>query len=303
MKRRTFSILLTHLVSFALAYGAGGCDSRAEQESADLQREVTRLRTESESLAQDKAALEAEVASLRQENQRLAAEHSELELQLPQHGQAERRTQLAVPALLETERHGQGPHTEPPQTAPAEQLNQRAAPARQRLEELSALLFERGDWGMALALAQTAFDLGAQNPEVIYRIAWCKAAVGQYEAAAEWYERVLGVLQADTGKNEDLLKKCLNNYGVTQQRIGKPDRAAELYRQAVALDGAYAPPHFNLGLVYANDLNRRADAVDAFRKHVIYGGSRSVTAREMIERLLPPAEPAKPSAPSLQPLR
>lgn len=172
---------------------------------------------------------------------------------------------------------------------------QSVAEARQRLDDLGAVLFERGELNIALAVSQSAFELGANSPQVLYRIAYCKAAAGQYEFAAEWYERVLAALGAGPGKDDELLRKCLNNYGVTQQRLGKPDKAAEFYQRALALDQAYAPAYFNLGLIYANELNRPADAVEAFRKHVIYGGTRSVTARAMIQKLLPRTEAATPA--------
>jgi tetratricopeptide (TPR) repeat protein len=261
-----------------------GCGKEAEERAARAEAEARALQAERQALTERNEQLDRDIEAVQ-------AERDALKARLASAEPAKHLPQQAAPPPAPTER----PKPAGGEAGALAADRQGVAEARQRLDDLGAVLFERGELNIALAVSQSAFELGADSPQVLYRIAYCKAAAGQYESAAEWYERVLAALGAGPGKDDELVKKCLNNYGVTQQRLGKPGKAAELYQRALALDQAYAPAYFNLGLIYANELNRPADAVEAFRKHVIYGGTRSVTARAMIQKLLPRTEAATPA--------
>jgi tetratricopeptide (TPR) repeat protein len=116
-------------------------------------------------------------------------------------------------------------------------------------------------------------------------MAYCEAAFGQDARAAEHYAACREALQAGPTANGQLLKKCLLNHGVALSRLGKREQAAELYREGIALDESYAPPYFNLGLLYAEQPDKHEEAIEALRKHIAYGGERSVSARNLIRDL------------------
>jgi tetratricopeptide (TPR) repeat protein len=278
----------TILASLALLW-LGGCGKKDKEEAAKVRAGLEQLQTKYESLADRNSKLEQEFASLKDQHERLTAERDALKAKVASSGEAavlekdlakqkERIGQLQEQlAQLQQGQLAAGP--------PGKDQQLRVEQTRKRLDELGALLFERGPTEMALPVLESARDLGSDSPEMFYRVAYCHAAAGQYEAAAATYQRALSALEGQPEKNADLLKKCLSNYGVTQARLGKPEQAAEVYRKAIALDEKYAPAYFNLGLLYAKELKRPADAIEALRKHIIYGGTRATSARDLIVSL------------------
>lgn len=273
---------------------AGGCNGKPEEQVlglkaqlGEVQRKYESLVTQNEEIYQRLASLEAENETLRQDRVALVRqlegldEVEELKSELVR--QKERTEQLERDLAQVRQDEGAPPATEQP--PPNEDLALSVERGRQRLEELGAVLFERSQYGTAHAVILSALQLGSESPETFYRLGFCEAAAGNYDAAVEWYGRAIASIEEQPETDADLLKKCLNNYGIASLKLGQPEKAAELYRQAIALDDAYAPSHFNLGLVYANELNRPEDAIEAFRKHIIHGGQRSVSARDLIRTL------------------
>lgn len=276
-----------------VVFAAFGCGKKSEEEAVRLRAEAADWRVKYEALSAESAAGEKELASLRRQVAELSAELDSAKADLKA-----ALAKMSEPAASHVEQPPQ-PAIQPSAAPAAGDQTQRTAEARQRLEELGALLFERDQFNIALPVLQSALDLGSDGPETLYRIAYCRASLGQYEEAAESYQRALERLQAEPAKNADLLKKCLNNYGVTELKLDKPEQASELFRKAAAADERYAPAYFNLGVVYADHLNRPAEAIEALRKHIIYGGERSASARDLIARLQagqapPKASPAAP---------
>jgi len=192
--------------------------------------------------------------------------------------------------------------TEPPPAAKAapgraEALQQKLDRARGQLEALGAALFQQGRYDIARAVLAVALELGAEEPKTLFQLGYCASQAGEAKEAADCYGRALAALRAEPEPDRDLMLRCLNNLAVAQRRLGRSEEALKLLQEAVELDARFAPAYFNLGLLYANDLKRPAEAIAAFRKHVANGGARSVSARNMIEKLQQAAAP-RPEKPA-----
>ena len=270
----------------ACAMLLAGCGKEAEDRAAQAEAEARSLRAERQALTERNKQLESDVAAANAESRKLAAERDKLNARI-----------AAAEAAREPERPQASP-TPLKKAEPAAEGGQAEAlaDARQRLDDLSAALFERGDYNTALPVAQSACDLGSTGPITLFRIAYCRAALGQREQALELYQRAIKALDAEPTPNAELLPKCLNNAGILEVLLGRPQNAEGLYKRALALDDKLTPAYYNLGLLYANDLKRPADAIEAFRAHVIHGGAQSASARDMIVKLRA-ASPAAASAP------
>ena len=269
-------------ILFALA---GGCDDGQTAE-------VERLRT-------DLHDLQGKYAALTDKNERLGARIEDLEQQkagaLAQKAELEARLAEHTAAAAAAEARKEPPP--PAETAAPEPEDPRLQGAREHLEKLAGALFARDDYDVALAVALVAAQLGSEDPETLFQIGFCRAAAGNAREARRSYERAVGILDASDAPDSDLLKKCLNNLAIACTRSGEAEKAERLYKRVLELDPEFAPAYLNLGLLYAEHLGRPEDAIEALRKHVLYGGSRSATARELI-RKLQDAEAASPPGPS-----
>ena len=166
-----------------------------------------------------------------------------------------------------------------------ELLAQRAKVAGE-LADMSELMLDLGLPDCAATLLESAVELGAATPQVLYSLAHCHGELGDDEAAAECYERAVRAAEESLQDRGGFLCRLYCNYGATLARLGRPEEALECYTRSVEADGHYAPVHFNLGLLYEGQLGRPAEAVESYRRHVALGGSRSVAARDAIVRLL-----------------
>jgi len=261
-----------------------GCSRSAGEEAARAQREVQQWRRKYDELSSRNKQLQEQLASVQAELEaRLAERDAQIEKLRAELAGQSREVQRLQDELARL-RNAPPPRQRPPQPTAGELLAQLARPRRQ-LEELAAELFERGDYRPADAVLRGCVVLGSEEPTIYYRIGFCEAFAGRYEQAAEWYGRAIDALRKAQKADPVLLKKSLNNRGIALMKLGKSRAAAEDFRQAIAVDAAYAPSHFNLGVVYARELNRAKEAIEAFRKHIVYGGSRASTAREWIRHL------------------
>lgn len=263
-----------------------GCDRGQQEQLAQLRAELEEQRTRNESLVGRAEDLLGEIASLEEHRDGLAAEKDALSGRLAEAEEAgELQTERleALEQQLARLRKDQPDGGEADGPAALEDLQQRTDLTRRRMEQLAALLFARGDLNVARSVALSSFQLGSDVPQTLYQIAFCEAAAGDYEAAADWYRRTLNAL--DAAPDDELRKKALNNYGVVLAELAEHQKAAEAYRGALAIDAAYAPAHFNLGLLYANELDQPEEAVEAFQKHIVNGGTRGVSARSLILKL------------------
>lgn len=293
-KRRLLTLVGT--LSF-LACLAAGCGGEGGKSAAELRAKLEKSEEQRQSLeTQNKQLLEKVTAAIR-ERDHFEADRDRLRAELASQARDKLRAELAaqeervrqLEAELEQLRRGDLRSLAPVAAAPPGD-SAAVASARERLEQLGALLFNRNEFSTAYAVALSAYELGAARPETIHRIAYCKAAAGDYDAAAEWYERTLGALAEQTPADEELHKKCLSNYAAARMKLDEPEEAAELCRRALELDEKYAPAYFNLGLLYAEELDRPEEAIEALRKHVVYGGTRGFAARALILKLQTAAE-------------
>ena len=172
---------------------------------------------------------------------------------------------------------------------------------RERLETLGRIVYDDGDLKLAMAILGLAIDAGSRSSETTYQLGRCLAGVANYEGAIERYESALAALRADPEADEALLKSCLINCGVAYQRLDRTDDAERAYLEALKLDPTCAPAHYNLGLLYAKELAKPEQAIEALRQHVVHGGNRGISARHLIEQLQQqsnaPASPTGEAAP------
>jgi tetratricopeptide (TPR) repeat protein len=158
--------------------------------------------------------------------------------------------------------------------------------AAEKLGDLAAVLFGRGEYPVARSVGLTAVELGAQTPLLFYQLGYCEAVRGDNEAACKAYGAAVDALNDQAPGDNDLLVKALNNWGAAAASAGRPAEAEKLYLRALAVDRTYTPTWFNLGLLCAGDPARKEEAVEAFRKHITHGGARSATARRKLRELL-----------------
>ena len=285
---------------------ASGCGGNSEEGETGLRAEAREWRDKYESLVNQNEIAYQKLTALRTDNENLQKERDALKEQFEGLQMAPKlKEELAEAKKRATELEQQVaqlrqglPVPPGPEGAAPKELGARADEVRRRLELLSAALFERDEHNIAQAVLLSAQQLGSQTPQTFYQLAYCEAAAGNYEAATDWYERALAALGEGVKEDEDLRKKCLINCGVAKERLGESEKARELYQKAVALDDAYAPAYFNLGLLYAKELNNPDAAVEALRKHIINGGSRSMAARDFIRELqAAQTEQEEPAAP------
>jgi len=266
-----------------------GCDGRdeAQAEVARLTAELGAVRQERDGLTRDNEALKADIAQLGARNDALQGERDAIQKQLE-----ELRTSAA--SAVRTQRPPAGAaalESSPPGDEDRKLLRQ----ARQRMENLAAALFALDQLDAARSVALTALQLGSKRPETLFQIACCDADAGDYEAAVKHYERAVAALEGPQEADQELLKKCLSNGGAAAARLGDARKAEQLYLRALALDPGYAPASFNLGLLYADQPERADDAVRALQDHIVHGGSRGTSARELILKIQQAQEAAEPS--------
>ena len=172
------------------------------------------------------------------------------------------------------------------------------------LVELGVALMDAGQYELASRALSCAMELGEDSPEARYYLAYCQSELGDQEEAAQWYAKAI---EAASGAPKDysaLIAKLYNNYGVTLVKLGKFKEALASYQKAVKSNPEYAPAYFNLGLLYETHLNKPAEAIEAYRRHVTLGGEKGITARNAILRLQEKAgekdkkEPAPPAVPA-----
>jgi tetratricopeptide (TPR) repeat protein len=280
------------LILVALLALCWGCGDSSEEALARLRTELHESQEAARDLGAEKEALSSQVSKLQAEAGRLEAERDALAAALSAASSPPAPPPQPSKQAEELQPEPALPHDPPPaapSAPPSLEANQQTE-ARERLADLGAILFERGDYGVAQSVLLSACQLGADDPRLIFRIGYCKAASGDYEGATQWYERARKALEGPPTPDDALLAACFNNLGVMAERLDKPQEAADFYRRAIALDERYTPALFNLGLLCATNLDRREEALEALRKHVIHGGERSASARKLLERLTAPAE-------------
>jgi tetratricopeptide (TPR) repeat protein len=278
----TFSTPLSALIGALSVALLAGCDGRAEAQNAALRAELARVQAERDELARSVAGMQSETSA------RVACEEALEGLRDTLRGQADAAEKLAAEAEAQRARidrltqqleAAQAPAPQEPQPPPS-------APDVSRLEELTAVLYARGDYGMAYSLAVEAAELGPVTPVTLHRLGYCALQLGHVEEAVRYCRDCCALLQERPDAATTLLPGALTNLGVALERAGDPEAARDAYDRALAVDPACAPAHFNLALLYARDPDTSRQAIHEMRMHVAYGGSRAASARNMIGGLL-----------------
>jgi len=252
-------------LSLALALFAVGCTlednlKQAEDDNADLTAWVAERK---EDYAKFEAAKDSEAAKLKTTIEELRAAIEKLKM----------------PALR-------------PGGPTLEELQRTMATARERLEALGAVLLDTGRPAPARDALLVARQLGATKPAVFFMLGRASADTKMDEAAEENFRLAVAALEKQADKDVPLTVRCLLARGAALRRLGDSDKAVAEWQKALKLNPKNAAAHYNLGLVYTEDPKQQDAAIEALRKYITLGGDRTVSAREMIEKLLePPTEP------------
>lgn len=307
--RRPYESIARMALLLAAALPAAACDNEAALRDSEQKAEIRRLQQERNQLQSHKEDLFFQIERVRQEKEQALARAMESEND-ESRARNEHRQQLEKLqgeaaqlkhriAMLEAR-----PETEPepePDPDAAQDAVARSKTAREMLERLGAVLYQQRRYGAARDVLLVARHLGSEAPLTFHRLARSAAEMGEYEPAEANYERALEAIEKQDDPDTGLLKRCLLNYGTAMLRLDEPDEAVRLWERALELDGAFAAAHYNLGLFYAKQDGKREEAVAALRQHIIHGGSRSASARQLIEQLVQEAEgapePANEGAP------
>jgi len=164
-------------------------------------------------------------------------------------------------------------------------LKDRGRRTAKGLERVGHEAFRAGDYQVALPMLMAAAEWGEESPQTLFEIAFCLGQAGDLEGAESRYAAVIEKAKEDASANAELLKKAYVNRGAALARLKKPQEALDNYRKAIELDERYAPVYFNLGLLYQGQLNDAESAIEAFRRHIALGGSRTTAARNAIVAL------------------
>ena len=155
----------------------------------------------------------------------------------------------------------------------------------ERLTGTGQKLFDTGEYMAAEVMLRRAAELGSVTPPIAYALGYCRARVSDYEDARKWYQQAIKKLRAQDDPNKVLFAKALNNCGVACEELDEPQKARELYEEAISVQDRFPPAHFNLARLYRNKLEKPGEAVSHLRRHIALGGSRSAAAREAIREI------------------
>jgi len=171
----------------------------------------------------------------------------------------------------------------PPQVP--KELEDELRSAIRRLERFGGSYYERADYKGAWPLLKSAVDLGGKDPETAFRLAYCYSQIAGYKEAAVHYEIACkGFEKQKDGKFR--LISALNNLSAVLIKDKRYSEAVKPLERIIALEPKYAPAWYNLGVLYETHMKQPKEAVSAYRKHIIYGGAKAVTAVKAIERCL-----------------
>jgi tetratricopeptide (TPR) repeat protein len=102
-----------------------------------------------------------------------------------------------------------------------------------------------------------------QNPKDI--VAWINLGnmlmdSSRFQEAINAYQKALEL----DPKNADVMV----DMGTCYKNIGKPDRAAEEFRKAIKINPSHLYAHRNLGVVLANDIGDKKQAIKEFEEYL-----------------------------------
>jgi len=268
-----------------------GCDNGQAEQIAALEKARTKAEDEAqewrgkyEDLINRQEVLQVKIVGANNRNEALQKELDSLKAQV------ERLTtnlHLAATPPPATPEAG----TQPSQ--PAHSSQGTLSDLLQQLEGLGQALFVKEEYATAAAVLNIAVHAGADSPSTYCQLADSEARLGDYEAAVSDYEAALKALGPPKDEDTAIRLGCLTNYGAALQRLGRHQEAEQAYRDALSVEPDYAPVHFNLGLLYATELKRPIDAIDHLRRHIVQGGTRSESARQIIQELQELAAPVQ----------
>ncbi|MFO8008082.1 MAG: tetratricopeptide repeat protein [Candidatus Brocadiia bacterium] len=266
-----------------------GCNAGLEEELAALREEAAELRGEYESAAAENEQLKQQLADLKEQARSLEADKAALAQRAGRVEELENEVEQQAEKIRTLEQRLEQPGAgEAAAGLPVEAV-------RQRLARLGEDLFQRNEFGAAHPVLLSALELGAEGPSLLYALAFCEASFGELEAAERRYAACATALEEREAPDQSLVLKCLNNHALVLSRLGRAREAADVLRRALELDESFTPAQFNLGLLYAQKLDRPAAAIEPLRRHVAHGGARSVSARRLIGDLQQKLEETEPA--------
>ncbi len=284
------SLLKRHLPAAALLIGLlllPACGNQSDEEITQLRASLQGWQARYQSLSDQKTHADRTAADQKTRADALSAERDDLKDKFAAAQDQVSRLKAQVSELKETS--AQLAASPAPPSAAGGPARADISRAVARLEGVAADLYREGNYNAVNAVLLSACDIGAKDPVTYYRLGYATASAGKYADAAGWYEKAIAALSAQKDPDADLQAKCLNNYGVALSRTGKAPAAIAAYTKAIATEPAYTPALYNLALLYAPNTADRDKAIDALRKYIANGGARSVSARDMLQKLLPPA--------------
>jgi len=246
--------------------------------------EIEALRKENEDLSQRTLALAEELERCRK-RVALATEAERLEKELLQQRKLAEELREKVKELSAEQNASEPQGKIEALEGELRALKDRGRRLAEGLERVGHQAFRAGDYQVALPMLMAAAELGAESPQTLFEIALCLGQAGDLEGAESWYGAAIEKAKEDASANAELLKKAYVNRGAALAQLKKPQEALKYYEKAIELDERYAPVYFNLGLLYQKQLNDAESAIEAFRRHIALGGSRTIAARNAIAAL------------------
>ncbi len=96
--------------------------------------------------------------------------------------------------------------------------------------------------------------------EVYFRLGNCFLRQGRLEDAVGVYRQSLKFLQGDP--------RVYNNLGEALRRLGRVQDSRQAFRMALSYNPDYAPAHFNLGVLYEEDMKEPERAIYHYRQYL-----------------------------------
>ncbi|MBM4084989.1 MAG: tetratricopeptide repeat protein, partial [Planctomycetes bacterium] len=237
------------LSALAVAGMLAGCDTKTANKEAEAKVQALTQQLEVERVKVKQAQQEhAELQKkLEAAEKRSAALQTEMEAEARKQKAAEDRPKEPEPKI--------GVQKRPPSPEPSKAAKP-AATAEGDLKKILAIAnacYDREDSMAAKPLFELAVEKGCTDGMAHFRLAKCLADEGQNEPAVERYKKAIELLRAADPKSRDAAK-ALNNLGLLHRKMGKVEDAHQALGAAVEIDPNYATAFFNLGTLYAENL-------------------------------------------------
>lgn len=142
-------------------------------------------------------------------------------------------------------------------TGPPPGINQGHAPAAKTADDSKE---KHREFQENLAAIKKMIDSNPDDPSLLVKAGNLLFDHDRHEDAVEYYKQALKTI----GENPNVL----TDVGISYRRLGKPEKAVEYFQRARKADPKHSPSALNLGIVFFHDLQKKEEALAAWRTYL-----------------------------------